>query len=263
MHPMPQLTDKVLIQAILETERPWTAYALADLEPGYCEHAVWFCAAAGLPALALLYRAFALPVLLTVGESRHLRSVLDEVDRALDGSRHVYVVVRPDVFTLLQERYRVSHEQAMLLMVLAPRRYQPAVPKGVRRLGCTDLERVRRLYADGEATGEAPDFFMPAMLEQGVYYGVYEGDWLIAAAGTHVVAPTVSVGALGNVYTRRDRRGRGLASRITSAVINHLLDMKISTVALNVRENNHAAIRVYEQLGFQTHCHYYEAIASR
>ena len=43
----------------------------------------------------------------------------------------------------------------------------------------------------------------------------------------------------------------------------HLLGMKISTVVLNVRESNRAAIRVYEQLGFQTHCRYYEAIVSR
>jgi RimJ/RimL family protein N-acetyltransferase len=68
---MPQLTDRVLIQAILETDRPWAAYALADLEPGYCEQAMWFGAAAGVPALALLYHAFARPVLLTVGERNH------------------------------------------------------------------------------------------------------------------------------------------------------------------------------------------------
>ena len=164
---MSQLTDTVLIQPLLETERPWAADALADLEPGYCEHAVWFCAAAGIPALALLYRAFALPVLLIVGAARYLRSVLDEVDRALDGSRDVSVVVRPDVFPLLQERYRVSHEQAMLRMVLAPGRYRPVVPKGVSRLGSTDLDTVQSLYADGEATGEAPDFFMPAISSKG------------------------------------------------------------------------------------------------
>jgi ribosomal protein S18 acetylase RimI-like enzyme len=260
---MPQLTDRVLIQAILETDRPWAAYALADLEPGYREHAVWFGAAAGAPALALLYHAFARPVLLTVGEARHLRSVLDEVDRALDGPQEVYVVVRPEVLPLLQERYRVSHAQAMRRMVLDPRRYRPVVPEGVSRLGPADLERLQRLYADGEATGEAPDFFRPAMLEHGVYYGVHEGDQLIAAAGTHVVAPTVSVGALGNVYARRDRRGRGLARRVTSAVTSHLLEMNLATVALNVRERNRAAIHVYEHLGFQTHCHYYEALISR
>lgn len=169
----------------------------------------------------------------------------------------------PDVFPLLQERYRVRHEQAMLRRVLAPGRYRPVVPKGVSRLGSTDLETVQSLYADGEATGEAPDCFMPAMLEHRVDDGVYEGDWLIAAAGTHGVAPTVSVGALGHVYTRCDRRGRGLASRVTSAVTSHLWDMKSSTVVLNVRENNRAAIRVDEQLGFQTRCHSYEAIAAR
>jgi hypothetical protein len=44
-HPMPQLTDRGLIQAILERDRPWAAYALADLEPGYAEQALWFGAA--------------------------------------------------------------------------------------------------------------------------------------------------------------------------------------------------------------------------
>jgi len=260
---MPQLTDKMLIQAILETERPWAAYALADLEPGYGEHAVWFGAAHGIPALGLLYRAFALPVLLTVGEARHLRSVLDEVDRVLAEFRDVYVVVRPEVVPLLQERYRVSHAQAMLRMVLDPRRYRPIVPMGVSRLGSADLERVQALYADGEMTGDAPDFFIPAMLAQGAYYRVYEGNQLIAAAGTHVVAPTVSVGALGNVYTRRDRRGRGLGTHVTSAVTGHLLAMPLATIVLNVREHNRAAIRMYERLGFQTYCRYDEAIASR
>ena len=130
--------------------------------------------------------------------------------------------------------YRVRHEQAMLRRVLAPGRYRPVVPKGVSRLGSTDLETVQSLYADGEATGEAPDCFMPAILEHGVDDGVYEGDWLIAAAGTHGVAPTVGVGALGHVYTRCDRRGRGLASRVTSAVTSHLWDMKSSTVCVSM-----------------------------
>jgi predicted GNAT family acetyltransferase len=132
-----------------------------------------------------------------------------------------------------------------------------------RFVGASTPARVQALYADGEMTGEAPDFFIPAMLAQGAYYGVYEGDELIAAAGTHVVAPTVSVGALGNVYTRRDRRGRGLGTHVTSAVTSHLLAMPLATIVLNVREHNRAAIRVYERLGFQTYCRYDEAIASR
>jgi len=39
---MPQVTDRTLIRAMLETDRSWAVYALADLEPGFCEHATWF-----------------------------------------------------------------------------------------------------------------------------------------------------------------------------------------------------------------------------
>jgi hypothetical protein len=35
---MTQITDRTTIRAILETDRPWAAYALADLEPGFFEY---------------------------------------------------------------------------------------------------------------------------------------------------------------------------------------------------------------------------------
>ena len=38
---MPQLTAPATIRAILETDRGWSAYALADLEPGFFEHSHW------------------------------------------------------------------------------------------------------------------------------------------------------------------------------------------------------------------------------
>jgi len=130
-------------------------------------------------------------------------------------------------------------------------------------LGPADLEAVRRLYADGEASGEAPDWFLPEMLAQGVYYGVREAGEVVAIAGAHVVTPREGVGCLGNIYTRRDRRGRGLSTRVTSAVTAQLLGMKLQTIALNVREDNGPAIRVYERLGFQRYCGYVEAVAKK
>jgi predicted GNAT family acetyltransferase len=71
------------------------------------------------------------------------------------------------------------------------------------------------------------------------------------------------VGAIGNVYTRRDRRGRGLASFVTGAVTAELLRLGLRTVALNVNQRNAAAIRVYEQLGFTRYCAFYEGVAVR
>jgi len=84
---------------------------------------------------------------------------------------------------------------------------------------------------------------------------------LIAAAGTHLFAPEEGAAAIGNVYTRRDRRGRGLSRIVTSAVLHRLRHLK--TVGLNVRNDNAAAIRVYESLGFVKHCDFFEAIARR
>ena len=108
--------------------------------------------------------------------------------------------------------------------------------------------------------GESPAFFTPGMLRHGVYYGVREGGAIVAAAGTHVLAERESVAAIGNVYTRRDRRGRGLGAQVSGAVVTELLGLGIRTIVLNVAESNAAAMRVYERLGFERYCEYREGI---
>jgi len=86
---------------------------------------------------------------------------------------------------------------------------------------------------------------------------------LIAIAGTHVVSRATSVGALGNVYTRRDRRRRGLALEVASAVTAELVRSGISTIVLNIIATNTPARRVYERIGFGDYCEFYEGAAVR
>ena len=128
------------------------------------------------------------------------------------------------------------------------------------RLGADDVPALLLLYADGETTGESPDFFYPSMVTDGVFFGVYEGDALVAAAGTHLFAPEEHAVAIGNIYTRRDCRGRGLGCAVTSAVLDVVKDA--GTVGLNVKASNHAALRLYESLGFVRHCPFYEGLAT-
>ena len=118
------------------------------------------------------------------------------------------------------------------------------------RLGDADVSALERLYADGESSGEAPDFF-----------GIYQGSDLLAAAGTHLLSPDEGAAAIGNIYTRRDRRGRGLGRIVTASVMRELAG--VETVGLNVRADNAPAIRLYESLGFTRHCEFYEAMATR
>jgi GNAT superfamily N-acetyltransferase len=254
---VPRLTDLTAVRALLETDRPWAAYALGDLAPGFAEYSEWFSASGEGQALALLYRAFDTPVLFTLGDPQFIENLLDEIG----DERKMYLSIRPEILPLIKARWKVEHEAAMWRMIVTPESFQPAPADGVAWLGSADLPALRRLYATGEATGEVPDFFSAEMVRRGVFFGVYEGEALIAAAGTHLIAPAEGVGAVGNVYTRRDRRGSGLAACVTSAVTAELLRLRLRTVALNVNQRNEAAIRVYHRLGYVRYCPFHEGVA--
>jgi ribosomal protein S18 acetylase RimI-like enzyme len=148
-------------------------------------------------------------------------------------------------------------------MLLEPARFRPEECVSCTRLGARDRDELEQLYADGRQNGEAPDFFFPSMLEDGVFFGAREAGELVAVAGTHLAVPSEGVAAIGNVYTRRDRRGRGLAGALTSSVTAELVGMKIPTIGMNVLQRNDTAVRVYERLGFFRSCDYVEGLAER
>jgi ribosomal protein S18 acetylase RimI-like enzyme len=203
-----------------------------------------------------------MPIVLAAGEAAFLPTVFQELLGRLRRHTNIYFVVRPEVLPLLQSDYAVSDRRPMLRMVLDAGRFAGGDGGHAIRLGPSDLDLVAELYRDGDTAGEAPDFFLPAMLETGIYYGVREGTSLVAVAGTHVFAPAEGVGGVGNIYTRRDRRGRGWGGCVTTAVVSELLRRGVATIVLNANEANAAAIQLYEKLGFRRYCPYFEIIAS-
>ena len=80
--------------------------------------------------------------------------------------------------------------------------------------------------------------------------GVWEGSQLVAAAGTLAMSATSKLCHIGNFLTRPDCRGRGLARIAGSALLGALSRRGIETFMLGVEDDNEAAWRVYEQLGF-------------
>jgi ribosomal protein S18 acetylase RimI-like enzyme len=254
---MPRLSAPDTLRALLDTDRGWAAYALADLAPGFFEHCEWHGCHAPTPAVILLYRAFEIPVLVTVGPAPAIARLLEEIG----AEPEMYLSVRPEVLPLIKARYDVSAETPMWRMVLDPAALAADAPMAAARLTTADLPALQQLYADGQATGEAPDFFSPEMVEQGIFFGVREGAALVAAAGTHLYTVAESVGTVGNVYTRPDRRGRGLAGQVTQRVTAELAQLGLRTIVLNVAQSNTAAIRVYERLGFRRYTGFYEGRA--
>lgn len=255
---MPRTADLETVRRILESDRTWAVYALSDLAPDLRAYTEWHVAAGGRLAVLLIYRAFRPPVLFTFGDAADLAPLVAEVA----SEPEFYLSVKAEVINLLTSSgYQIRHEKRMQRMLADPSASLPE--HRAERLGPADYEDLVQLYADGAATGETPPFFAPGMLPDGVYYGIRENGALIAAAGTHVLAAGLSLAAIGNVYTRRDRRGQGHGLQVTAAVTGELIRRGLRTIALNVEQSNAAAIRIYERLGFRPYCEYREGIAMR
>lgn len=244
---LPSLTDKDEIRRRLRRDPGWSVYALGDLAAPMFPKTSWF-----EPDLTLVLRDYGTAILFAMGPAS-VREALQAVDGA------VHLQVQRDALDEVRRHADVADTRLMWRMIWT-RRALPAPGATATRLGASDVAALQDLYADGQASGESPDFFFPSMVTDGVFHGIYEGPALVAVAGTHLVAREEGAAAIGSVYTRRDRRGRGLGRLVMNAVLGKLAD--IETIGLNVRADNEAALHLYESLGFARHCEFYEGVAA-
>jgi GNAT superfamily N-acetyltransferase len=113
---------------------------------------------------------------------------------------------------------------------------------GMRRLAAADVPAMVEL-----ATLTEPGPFRNRTHELGTFFGVFDGDRLLAMAGQRMRIPGfVEVSA---VCTHPDARGRGYARTLMSAVMTLILS-EGDTPFLHSFADNHSAIRVYNALGF-------------
>jgi ribosomal protein S18 acetylase RimI-like enzyme len=260
-----RLTDKRQIRQILQRDPRWCVYALGDLTPRMFAKCQWFASASAKatdgtsPDLTLVLHDYGTSILFAMGTGS-IREALEHVRWP------VHLQVQQEGLDEVARHAGVSNVKQMWRMGIESADIEARAAEGtestdIKRLESAHLAALKRLYSDGESAGEAPDFFYDSMVNDGVFFGVFEGDDLVAAAGTHLVARDEGAAAIGNVYTRRDRRGRGYSRAATSAVLQELKDLP--TIGLNVRADNISAIRVYQSLGFIRHCEFVEAVANR
>lgn len=262
-------TDKSELHTYLRGDAIWAAYAIGDLETVHFDWCTWHLAedAAGrLAGLVLLYRRLDPPVLLLVGDTVAVTTILEQT--ALP--EQVSVSAREEHLPLLLARYDFSADRVrpMLRMAVTSKSFRPAAQRRsvaagltLRRLSEADVPAIEALIVHGGPF--APDAFSPAQVAEGLFIGLERvddgGKLLVAVAGTHLVAPAWGVAALGNVYVHPAWRGRGYGALVSSAVTADLLSRGL-LVVLNVDQNNQVAINLYRQLGFAVHCPFVEGI---
>jgi len=246
---------------LLARDRVWNCFAIADLAPPFRASAQVALASqdeAGLYAACLILRHPSLAVLSPFGALEGVAGLLQRLDlpdQTLIQSQDMH---RP----LLEQYYQVQAEEHRLLrMAVSAATFRQPVSlasSSIERLSPADLGTLQALYAPGAAV-----HFRPDLLEHGLFYGVRDGEQLLAAGGTHVLAREYGIAVLGNIFTHPDARRRGYARAITAALVSDLLAEGCRDVVLNVLAENAPAIDLYTTLGFRTHCGFWSAEARR
>lgn len=242
------------VRAFFERDRLLSAYALADLDPDNIDTARWWLARRGrdVVAAALLVEVLPFRPCFAMGDGEALADVF----RVLREPRLI-VAVPPKGRLAVEQTYRFERVDVMQRMTVDRASFEPRTTHAVARLGPRHLEELVELYGEASRT-----YFTPERLAREIYFGIYDGDRIVSAAGTHVRSSQAGIAAVGNVLTRIPHRDRGMATSVTSAVTEAAL-AEHRDVVLNVRKENVPAIAVYGRLGYRTHATFIEGPAVR
>lgn len=244
-----RLTDKTEIRSLLNTDREWSLYALADLDEGMFEHCDWWTLSGGL---ALVFHAIAIRPIFVLGDAALTKQLLAALPVATG-----YLNLKADQLNAAEGIYRYRECHRMERMFLDTFRAKSGSVEALTSADCLEIEQ---LYASGDGGGIA---FAEFQLRSGFFRGVRQRGELVAVAGVQVWSRSEGVAAVGNIFTRPDCRGQGRAQTVTSAVVASLREAGIRTIGLNVENSNATAIRVYERIGFHTHFSYFEGTADK
>jgi GNAT superfamily N-acetyltransferase len=244
------------IRSILEADRYWAAYALADLQPTFAPYCQWSIGESSHgDGVVLLFTALNPPIVFTMGAVAGVRAALF----SLPLPETIYITARLEHYPLLAELFSFGDtaHQMQRMICSTPSQVENALDPRLTRLREADSTRLQQLYSLG---GEyAPTYFDPYQLQDGVYFGATdESGALVAAGGTHILERSESIAAIGNMYTREGLRGHGLGSAILRAIIATLHVEGFRYIFLNVDLRNSGAQRLYRRYGFADYCRFME-----
>lgn len=253
------LHDRTAILARLADNRALNVYAVGDLDDAFFPYTSWFALEENgqLRQIVLMYAGASPPVIHAIAADREgdMRTLLKSMMALLP--RRFYMHITPTLLDVFAGEYTVTSHGLHRKMVLVDR-------EKLDRVDVSHAEPLRMTHRREVAAffelAYPGNWFDPRMLETERYVGARVDDRLVAVAGVHVFSHHYRVAALGNIAVLPAYRGRGIGSVVTAAACLNLLP-DCNTIGLNVHNDNSAAIRVYEGLGFETVGMYEEALA--
>jgi ribosomal protein S18 acetylase RimI-like enzyme len=233
-----RITDPTLLHDFLDRRRD--AYMVGDLAEPYWSNAEFYGAFEGslLQGVVLKYKPIDPPPMISAGNAEAVAAIYTHL---ADTTPALFYHAANEHLDAIRAHYRINEGKQLehYRMICTAEAFTPLDDPRPRRLNAVD-------WPDLENLMQPP----PEILSSMPFYGIAEGDQLIAMAGTHIFSPETGIGVVGWVYTHPDYRGRGYAARCTSAVTSEFFREGLTLAALNVRQDNAPAIRAYTKLGF-------------
>ncbi len=254
------LHNKQEIERFLQKNSYLHIYSLGDLDEFFWPYTVWYGLKTNgrIEAVALLYVGQLLPTLLALSdEDDVIRELLGAIEHLLP--HRFYAHLSPGVENVLNGANNLEPHGQHYKMALDNQEvinsYNCA---DVVRLSQLDLDDIQEFYKESYPG----NWFDPRMLETNQYFGIRDDAVLVAIAGIHVYSPQYKVAALGNIATLPLYRRKGYGQRVTAKLCRSL-STEVSSIGLNVKADNKAAILCYQKLGFKIVAAYGEFMVQR
>lgn len=237
--------NKEKILEILNQKPGMFIYHIGDLDNFYFPDTQWWICEQEKETI-LLYQDKRSPVILAIKATDHPLWICN-LELIHSFPDQCYAHINEDYIPFFKRYYDLESHGTFNKMILTnPNKLPCKDHPQIRNLIKEDIPLLRNFYSQ-----HYPDnWFNERMIDSHQFYGFFEDKQLLSVSGIHVYSEEFRVCAIGSVSTDQNHRGKGLAN-LTMSVQCHKLLETCDIIGLNVRNDNHSAIRLYQNLGFE------------
>lgn len=237
------------------------ALHIGDLDDFYFQRCRWLTLGGKnepIKESILIYQGPSTPTVLALGKSDEFPAFLDQSLTQLPDK--FYCHYQDPNGEIIRKIFDEQPFGEYFKMGLTPEAYRPPLSEDreIKRLHADNVDDLVALYRKAYPG----NYFDKRMLGTGKYLGYFKDNELIGVAGVHVDSDEFNIAVLGNITTHPDHRRRGVATKLTSALVGELVEEK-KVISLNVHSENDPAIRAYRRLGFRIIHRYREGLFAR